>query len=128
MQFSYHYCIIVPIPVVTAILPPQDIFIGSSPSVTCVAAFDESVDLPLNIIIMFAVDQTIINSIHSVHMENYMRYTRTFTIDNIQANQMGICSFQSSYRGLELSEFILDNQNRTFANVYVPISKWQILL
>ena len=115
----------------TAILPPRDIFVGSSPSVTCVAEFDESVDLPLNITIMYTIPgdgQIIIESIDSVHMENSMRYTRAFTIDNIQANQMGACSFRSLYSGLELSEFILDNQmDRTFVNVHVPISKWQIL-
>jgi hypothetical protein len=110
---------------VTAVLPPQDVFVGSSPSVTCVAEFDGSVDLPLNIIIIFGVGYSIIDSIHSVRTENYMRYTRTFIIDNIQANQMGTCGFQSSYSGLELSEFILDNQiTQVFANVYISISKW----
>ncbi len=114
----------------TAILPSQDVFVGSSPSVTCVAEFDESVDLPLNIIITFGTVDTgghkkTIDSIHSVCMENFMRYTRTFTIDNIQTNQMGTCSFQSSYNGLELSELILDNQmTPVFANVYILISKW----
>ena len=132
LQFSYHLTIItiVPTPVVTAILPPQDIFVGSSPSVTCVAEFDESVDFPLNIIIMYyAAGQTVTNSIHSVHMENYMRYTRTFTIDSILANQIGICSFQSSYSGLEPLEFILNNpMDITYANVTISISKWQILV
>ena len=115
----------------TAILPPQDIFVGSSPSVTCVVKFDESVDLPLSIIITFAVGQTIINSIHSVHiMENYiMRYTRTFTIDNIQANQMGTCSSQLLYSGLQPSKFILDNpMDIAHASVNISISKWQIFL
>ena len=113
----------------TAILPLQDNFVGSSPSVTCVAEFDESVDLPLNIMIMYVVGQIIINSIHSVHMENSMRYTRTFTIDKIPANQMGTCLFQSSYSGLEPSEFILDNpMDITYVNVNISISKWQILL
>ena len=134
LQFSYYLTIIiiVPTPVVTVILPTQDIFVGSSPSVTCVAEFDESVDLPVNITIMYTIPgdgQTIIESIDSVHMENSMRYTRTFTIDNIQANQMGTCDFQSSYSGLELSEFILDNQmDTTYATVNISISKWQILL
>ena len=132
LQFSYYLTIIiiVPTPVVTAILPDQDIFIGSSPSITCVAEFDESVDLPLNIMITYAIvgdREKSIDSIHSVHMENYMRYTRTFTIDDIQANQMGACSFQPSYSGLKLSEFIFDNpMDIVYTNVnIISISKWQ---
>ena len=112
----------------TAILPPRDIFVGSSPSVTCVAEFDESVDLSLNITIMYTIpgDSQII--IDSVRMENSMRYTRIFTIDNIQVNQMGTCSSQSSYSGLEPLEFILDNpMDITYASVNISISKWQIL-
>ena len=116
----------------TAILPSRDIFVGSSPTVTCVAEFDESVDLPLNIIIMYAIlgdYQIVIDSIHSVYMENSMRYTRTFIIDNIQANQMGICTFQSSYSGLEPLEFILDNPmdiSYVFGNI--SISKANIII
>jgi hypothetical protein len=115
---------------VTAILLSQGIFVGSSPSVTCVATFDGSVDLPLNIIIIFGIlgdHEKTIDSGHSVHMGNYMRYTRTFTIDNIQANLMGTCSLSPAYGSLELSEFILDNQmDLDIANVYIAISKWQI--
>ena len=78
--------------------------------------------------IMFTIGQTIINSIHSIHMENSMRYTRTFTINNIQANQLGACNFRSLYSDLELSEFILDNPMDTaYASVNISISKWQIL-
>ena len=110
----------------TAILPRQDIFVGSSPSVTCVIKFDKSVDLPLNIIIIYSVGDIVIDSGPSVRIENSMCYTRDFAINNIQANQTGTCSFQSSYSGLELSEFILDNQidSTIFANVNISISKW----
>ena len=102
-------------------LPSQAIFTGSSPNITCVAEFDNSVDLPLNMNITFTVDGKPIYSGHSVHMESYMHYTRTFTVENVQAFQAGICSFSSSY---ELSAFILEHQmDPIYANVNISISK-----
>ena len=75
---------IAPLPSVSAIPPSQAVFNGSSFNVTCVAEFDDTVDVPLIIHIMFTTRKYVIDTDYAVNMESHTRYTRTFTIENFQ--------------------------------------------
>ena len=114
----------------TAIPPSQSIFAGSSPNVTCVAEFDDTVDVPLILIIMFSTGYTLIESEYSVHMESYTRYTRTFTIKKIQATEEYTCAVLPPYTELP-SPYILMHPGGLLASVYahlnVPISEYSCL-
>ena len=82
----------------TAIQPIQSIFPGSSPNVTCVAEFDDTVDVALDVtIILFGTNEHPTDSDYSVHMESYALYTRIFTIKNIRENQEYTCVFYIQY-------------------------------
>ena len=102
----------------TAIQPSQAIFVGSSPSFTCVAEFDDTVDVPLVVSIVAFADQQIIRSDYSVQAEGYRRYTRTFTIKNVQPNLEYVCVFSPPYSELSAS-YILMDQNNSMASVHV---------
>lgn len=106
---------------VTAILPSQAIFVGSSPNVTCVLEFDSTVDVPLVVDILFvpAAEHFLIDSDYPVHMESFTRYTRVFTISNIQSTQVSACVFHLPYN--ERSSFILVHQMDS-VTTYVNIS------
>ena len=108
----------------TAIPPSQAIFSGSSPNVTCVAEFDDTVDVPLVVGIMFGTIEDLIDSDYSVHMESYTRYTRTFTIKNLQHNLEYICVFPPPYSELSAPYILMDlNSSMAYAYVNVSISK-----
>ena len=105
----------------TAIPPSQAIFAGSSPNVTCVAEFDDTVDIPLMFMITFSTGNDIIVSDYSVQMESYMRYTRTFTIENVQKSQEYNCAFMPPYS--ELSPmYILMPQNDLMASIFASVN------
>ena len=114
-----------PLPNVSFIPPSQAIFVGSSPNVTCVAEFDDTVDVPLTVDI--AVTGSAINPDNPVHMENYKRYTKTFTIKNIQASHEYRCFFSPPYYS-ELSPLNSILMTSTMAplliSLNVSISKW----
>jgi hypothetical protein len=83
---------------VTAIQSMQPIFPGSSPNVTCVAEFDDTVDVPLDAtIILYRNNEHQIDSDYSVHRESNARYTKTFTINNIRESQEYTCVFVLIY-------------------------------
>ena len=105
----------------SAIPPSQAIFAGSSPNVTCVAEFDDTVDVPLVLDIMFSTVGTIIESEYSVHMESYTRYTRTFTIKNIQATQEYTCAVLPPYSELP-SSYILMVEGGFMSLVYACLN------
>ena len=110
----------------TAIPPSQAIFAGSSPSVTCVAEFDDTVDVPLIFMIMFSTGNDIVESDYSVQMESYMRYTRTFTIENIQKSQEYNCAFMPPYSELSPTYILMpqiDLMDSIIASVNVLISE-----
>ena len=113
---------IVPLSVVTAIPPSQAVFVGSSPNITCVLELDSTVDVPLAVDILFVDEHVLIDSDYPVHMEGYTRYTRVFTISNVQATQVGACIFYPPYN--EGSSFILVHQMDSItAYVNISISK-----
>lgn len=105
----------------TAIQPLQAIFPGSSPNVTCVAEFDDAVNVPLIVNIMFGTSEDLIDSDYLVRMESYTRYTRTFTIKNLQRNLQYICIFLTLYSELS-APYILMQQNSSMAYAYVNVS------
>ena len=113
--------IIVPIPVVSIVLPSQAIFAGSSPNVTCVAEFNNTVDVPLNINIMFGMREQNL-TMYSVHMESYIRYTRTFTVNSIQENHEYRCAVYPPYYS-ELSYILTHEVGPLYAYGNIPISK-----
>ena len=108
-----------------AIQSIQTIFPGSSPNVTCVAEFDDTVDVPLNINITFGTGSSLIDSNYSVHMESSTRYTRTFTIKNIQDNEEYNCVFLLLYNSEPSISYIVLLQNISMfdASLNVLISK-----
>ena len=105
----------------TAIQPMQPIFHESSPNVTCVAEFDDTVDVPLVVDITFGTSEDLIDSDYSVHIENYTRYTKTFTIRNIRESQEYICAFLILYSKLP-ALYILMHQNSSMASVYAHLN------
>ena len=114
----------VPLPVVTAILSSQVIFAGSSLNVTCVAQFDDTVDAPLIIDIMCASSGDIIEPDHSVQMESYTQYTRTFTIENIKKSQEYTCAFMPPYSELSAMYILMPQNGLISASVNVSISEY----
>ena len=80
----------------TATLSSQPIFSGSTPNVTCVAEFNDTVDLPLIIRFGFSVDGNLMDlkNASPAHMESYTKYRDTFTINNIQADRVCACVLQ----------------------------------
>ena len=110
----------------TAIQPMRAIFPGSSLNVTCLAEFDDTVDVPLIVNITFGSGEELIDSDYPVHMESYTRYARTFTIKNIRESQEYTCAFLLLYSELS-ALYILMHQNDSMASVYaylnVSISK-----
>ena len=119
---------IVPLPAVTATLSSQPIFAGSSPNVTCVAEFNDTVDLPLIIRFGFSVDGSLmdLNYDNPAHMESYTKYRDTFTINNIQADQVCACVLQPHDSLSVLSpvmNILIDQMNQIVAHINVSISK-----
>ena len=118
-----------PPPNVTAIQSIQPIFPGSSPNVTCVAEFDDTVDVPLDVtIILFGTNERQISSNYLVHMESYARYTRTFTIKNIEESQEYTCVFYNiQYTEptvLYIKSFLPQNSSVLYyASLNISISK-----
>jgi hypothetical protein len=120
--FLMTFLIVVPIPLITVIPPSQAIFVGSSPNVTCVAEFNDTVDVPLVVTIILATSALLIDSDYSVHMESYARYTRIFTIKNIRESQTYFCGVYPYYS--ELSLHILMHQlDQVYAYREISISK-----
>ena len=117
--------IIVPIPIVTIVLPSQAVFVGSSPNVTCVAEFNDTVDVPLNINITFGMREQnlIIDSDYSVHMRSYTRYTRNFTVNNIQENHEYACVIYPPYSELSSIYILLHEVGPLYAYGNIQISK-----
>ena len=105
----------------SAIPPSQAIFAGSSPNVTCVAEFDGTVDVPLILSIIFSTGDTNIESEYSIHMESYTRYTRTFTIKNIEATQEYTCAVLPPHTELP-SSYILMVEGGLSASVYARLN------
>ena len=107
----------------TAIPPSQAIFAGSSPNVTCVAEFDDTVDIPLMFMITFSTGNDVIKSDYSVQMESYMRYMKTFTIENITKSQEYKCAFTSPFSGLSALYILVYQNDIITASVNVLISE-----
>ena len=113
---------VAPLPNVTAIQPIQPIFPGSSPNVTCVTEFDDTVDVPLDIIIMFGTSSSSIDSDYSVHMESSSRYTKTFTIKNIQDSEEYICVFLLLYSEPSISYIFFPKTSQNISIFYVSLN------
>ena len=118
---------VVPLPsAATAIPPSQAIFAGSSPNITCVAEFDNTVDVPLILNIVLAGSDPV-ETDYLVQMESYMRYTRTFTIENIQESQEYTCAILSLYSELSPMYILVhhtDLMDSIIASVNVSISEY----
>ena len=121
---SYHTNI-APLPNVSIIPPSQAIFVGSSPNVTCVAEFDDTVDVPLVVNIAVYADGSAINPDYPVHMESYRRYTKTFTVKNIQANQEYLCVFLPQLSEVSPLNILMTSVMESLhVSLTVSISKW----
>ena len=116
---------IVPLPAVTATLSSQPIFAGSSLNVTCVAEFNDTVDLPLIIKFVFFVDDNIMDLEYDnpAHMESYTKYRDTFTINNIQADRVCACALQPPISVSPVVSILIGQVNQVVAYVNVSISK-----
>ena len=109
----------------TAILPSQAIFAGSSPNVTCVVEFDDTVDIPLVIDFQFVVaDGEIFKYDYPAHMESYRQYRQTFTISNIQTNQQYTCVSQPpSISGVSPMNILIHQMDLIITYFNISISK-----
>ena len=105
-----------------SIIPPsQAVFVGSSPNVTCVAAFDDTVDVPLVVTIIVYTDGDEINPDYPIHVESYRRYTKSFTIKDIQASQEYVCSFLPPYSVVSPFSFLMTSTMDPL-HVYLTVS------
>lgn len=109
----------------TAIPPSQAIFAGSSPNITCVAEFDDTVDVPLVINFQFVVtDGQIFNFDYPAHMESYRQYRQTFTINNIQTNQQYACvSLAPLISGVSPMYILIHQMDSVITYMNISISK-----
>ena len=108
----------------TATVSSQAIFAGSSPNVTCVLKFDDTVDVPLVVNILFLAGGNYnMDSDYPVHMESYTRYTKTFT-STVQPNQEYLCVFQPPYMTVSTLYILIPQPNSVITyDVNIPISK-----
>ena len=111
---------IVPLPVVTVIPLSQTIFVGSSPNFTCTVQFDDTVDIPLIVAIMF--EPSPVHTDGRVHMESYTLYKRTFTLQASHSGQEYVCTSLGS-APTSKSSYILAQPTETSDDVTISISK-----
>ena len=111
-----------PFPIVTAIQPLQALFAGSSPNFTCVAEFDDTVDVPLVVNIAAFADMQNIETDYSVQVESYRRYTKKFTINSLQPNVAFSCVVNPPYSESTLNILMQNNNITPVAYSFVNIS------
>ena len=73
---------------------------------------------------MFASSVDIIEPDHSVQMESYTQYTRTFTIENIKESQEYTCTFIPPYSELSAMYILMYENDSIYASVNVLISEY----
>ena len=87
--------------------------------------FDDTVDVPLVVNIAVYADGHAINPEYPVHVESYRRYTKIFTIKNIQASQEYVCAVLPPYSVVSpFSILMTSTMDPPYLSMTVSISKW----
>ena len=110
-----------PLPVVSVIPPSQTIFVGSSPNFTCTVEFDETVDIPVMVVINFGSA----TSDDRLQMESYILHKQVFSLDSVQAihsSQEYVCHTVGGVL-VPSSSFVLAQPLDVSDNVTIPICK-----